>query len=133
MIGVDSNPSDERSRNACLGSLERHGKERSAQGLLRIGEPLLILVESSRKSLNLALAPLRPAQISDQKPLVILGSKDRIIIGETGPSSARDPVLLPPVGTEKKKRGEFGKAPEKCIAMPFVAQISILVSSSLYE
>ena len=137
MIGVASNPSDGRSRNPGLDSLERHGKESpSGQGLLRLGEPLLILVESSRKSLHLALAALRPAQIfdTDQNPLVIrLGSQDRIIIGTTGPpSNARDPGLLPPDGTKKKKRDGWGKAPEKCIAMPLAAQISLLDSSRLY-
>ena len=107
------------------------------QGLLRLGEPLLTLVESIRKSLHLALAALRPAQFfdTDQSPLVIhLGSQDRIITVTHGlPSNARVPGLVPPDGTKKKKSNAGDKAPEKCIAMPFVAQISLLVSSSLYE
>ena len=52
---------------------------------MHLGEQLLILVESIRKSLSLALAGLRPAQVFsiDPAPQVIpLSNKDRRIAGQ---------------------------------------------------
>ena len=124
-------------RNSGLDSLERHGMEgRSGQGLVRLGEPLLILVESIRKSLHLALAALRPAQCFniDQSPLVThLGSQDRSIAATHGlPSNARVPGLVPPDRGKKKKSNGGDRAPAKCIELPCATQISLLVRSSLY-
>ena len=96
-------------------SLERHGMERHGN------------VGRNGEGPHLVLAALHSAEGTD--PLVRPG-KDRNI-SEAGPVSTRETGLLPTIGTEKEGGGILGSAPEKCIAIPLTAQISLL-DSSLY-
>ena len=103
-------------------SLERHGMERNGN------------VERNGKGPHLVLAALHSAEgivlrTRIEDPLVISG-KDRNI-SKAGPASARENGLVPTIGTKKEGGSLLGSAPEKYIAMPLAAQISLL-DSSLY-